>query len=127
MRGFEPTTDYFNLGEIDEIIRKLNTKKAKRIGNKNKKVKEAIKEELLFLKGDKELINIDEQNKKEDMDLRFIVDVDDDFEGQNEEFMRKIEREVYKTKDQKMDDFMNMNPSIAMRNGGNNDVYQAVM
>jgi len=61
------------------------------------------------------------------MDLRFIVDVDDDFEGQNEEFMRKIEREVYKTKDQKMDDFMNMNPSIAMRNGGNNDVYQAVM
>jgi hypothetical protein len=60
MRGFEPTTDYFNLGEIDEIIRKLNTKKAKRIGNKNKKVKEAIKEELLFLKGDKELINIDE-------------------------------------------------------------------
>ena len=127
MRGFEPTTDYFNLGEIDEMIRKLNTKKAKRIGNKNKKVKEAIKEELLFLKGDKELINIDEQNKKEDMDLRFIVDVDDDFEGQNEEFMRKIEREVYKTKDQKMDDFMNMNPSIAMRNGGNNDVYQAVM
>ena len=60
MRGFEPTTDYFNLGEIDEMIRKLNTKKAKRIGNKNKEVKEAIKEELSFLEGDKELINIDE-------------------------------------------------------------------
>ena len=40
---------------------------------------------------------------------------------------RKIEREVYKTKNQKMEDFINHAPNVVMKNGETNDVIQAIL
>ena len=53
--------------------------------------------------------------------------MEDDRENNDLEIEETIERNVFKTQDQKIQDFNDKNPNILMINGGTNDVYQAVL
>ena len=61
---------------------------------------------------------------KQQLDLDFIIK---DKEVTAEEIEAKIEREVSKTKTEKMDDFLNNRPTMPMNGGGANDALQAVL
>ena len=127
MAGFKPTTQYFYLGEVKYFIEQLKKKELKRCRTKDVELKEAIGKEIDYFKGDQEKIKLDQENQKQETDLEFIIDQYDDFETTNDEIIQKIEREVYKNEEQKEEDFINMDPNLPMINGGNNDVYQAIM
>ena len=64
---------------------------------------------------------------KDQFDLKFIHEIKENDENQDDIVEEKIIREVYKTKKEKFKDFQNMDPNIIMTNGGANDVYQAVI
>lgn len=83
----------------------------------------ALNKEIDYFKGDSEQIKEDQENQKKETDLEFIINQYDDFESTNEEIIQKIEREVYKTEEQKEEDYINMDPNLPMLNGGTNDVY----
>ena len=105
----------------------MTSKKVKRIGKKKPTFKRAVDKEIKYLKEDKDQIMLDQKYQKEETDIEFIIGADDDFEDKNEEIIVKLEREVYKTPSQKLEDYKNIDPNFPMINGGENDVYQAIL
>ena len=59
------------------------------------------------------------------MSLNFIIEERE--EDTAEMIEDKIHREVTKTKEQKMEDFLSKPGNLPMKNGGDNDVLQAVL
>lgn len=88
-------------------------------------LKEAIDKEIKYLKGDglnKDQIEEIKQIHDEEVDLEFILDMDGE-DDKADEIDLKIEREVFKTKEQKVEDFRKRNPNKVMRYGGSNNVF----
>lgn len=101
----------------------------KRKGAKSEVLQEAIDKEIKYLKGDglaKDRIEELRQIHDDEVDLEFVLEMEDE-EDKAEEIEKKIEREVFKTKEQKVGDFRTKNPNLTMKYGGVNDVYQAAM
>ena len=77
------------------------------------------------MKGDglnKDQIDEIKQIHNEEVDLEFILDMEDE-EDKAEEIDDKIEREVFKTKEQKYQDFRKNNPNYVMKYGGSNNMF----
>ena len=88
-------------------------------------LKEAVDKEIKYLKGDglnKDQIEEIKQIHDEEVDLEFILDMDGE-DDKADQIDDKIEREVFKTKEQKIEDFRNKDPNVAMRYGGSNYVF----
>ena len=63
---------------------------------------------------------------QDQFNLEFMLEFNSGEEEEEEDIEEKIQREVTKTKKQKMEDFKKIDPNLVMKNGGFNDVYQAI-
>ena len=124
--GFTPTDQFFDF-KYKWLRKKVHNKKVTDKAKKSKKLTRAINNELkdrYKLKDDESFY---ERRKihKDSLDLRFVInDQKSTLTATNLE--DKIEREITKTKDQKIHDFEKRNPSLPMIGGGRNDVLHGI-
>lgn len=102
----------------------------KKITKDDDELKEAVKAQLKDIRGKdrseeerKEIAKI----HKDEIDLDFMLDIEGINVKEKHEIESVIVREIYKTSEQKKEDFKNHNPNLPMIYGGKNDVFQAVM
>ena len=113
------------------MLKDLTSDKMKQKAEDHEDLKEAVDKEVKYLKGeglDKAEIEEIQKIHEDQLDLEFILDLKEkEDDEESDEIENRIEREVYKTKEQKMEDFNNNSPNITMKYGGSNDVFQGIM
>ena len=125
-QDFVPNSEFFAFN--NKILhKKCRWKKVKKVQRKSKGVTYALNDELVdqFKKDSDDEFEERKQIHREQLSLNFIIEERE--EDTAEMIEDKIHSEVTKTKEQKMEDFLSKPGNLPMKNGGDNDVLQAVL